>query len=219
MAQKCHLIWWHHCFSHLLQPFVGQKLIYGFEIWHADYSYVDPIHTIRFFWKFWILEQFSLKKSCSLTFWGSKSKKLKIQDSHIVENSISFVDTFCLRSATVLNTYSLICDRYSWPFLTRNRITWRHFLKKNPTEFDKILRQGVKLMSDKVLKVWCRYLTWLSSYREYSRGGQIVPPPPPQRGAGWLICIASRGSYILYPTVVHIFCVVTLRYVQHLWFT
>ena len=35
-------------------------------------------------------------------------------------------------------------------------------------------------MSDKVLKVWWRYLTYFISYREYSRGGgQNLPPPPP----------------------------------------
>ena len=31
-------------------------------------------------------------------------------------------------------------------------------------------------MSDKVLKVWWRYLTYFLSYREYSRGGQNLPP-------------------------------------------
>ena len=52
----------------------------------------------------------------------------------------------------------------------------RHFLKNFPTKFDKIFKQGVKLMSDKVLKVWWRYLTYLviANIRE---GGQNLPPP------------------------------------------
>ena len=52
----------------------------------------------------------------------------------------------------------------------------RHFLKNFPTEFDKIFRQGVKLMSNKVLRVSWRYRMYLSSYSEYSRGGRICPP-------------------------------------------
>ena len=55
----------------------------------------------------------------------------------------------------------------------------RDFLKNFPTKFNKIFRQCVKLMSDKVLKVWWRNLTYFLSYREYSRGGQNLPP---QRG-------------------------------------
>ena len=54
----------------------------------------------------------------------------------------------------------------------------RHFLKNLPTKFDKIFKKGVKLMSDKVLKVWWRYLTYFLSYREYSRGGAESAPPP-----------------------------------------
>ena len=30
----------------------GQKLRYEFEIWHVNYSYVCPIHIIRFFENF-----------------------------------------------------------------------------------------------------------------------------------------------------------------------
>ena len=53
----------------------------------------------------------------------------------------------------------------------------RHFLKKFPSEFGKIFRQGVKMMSDKVLKVLWRYLAYFSRYGEYSRGsGQNMPP-------------------------------------------
>ena len=33
-------------------------------------------------------------------------------------------------------------------------------------------------MSDKVLRVWWRYLTYFLSYREYSRGGAESAPPP-----------------------------------------
>ena len=52
----------------------------------------------------------------------------------------------------------------------------RHFLEFFLAEFDKIFGQGVKLMSNKVLKVWRRHLLNLSSYSEYSRVGQNMPP-------------------------------------------
>ena len=62
----------------------------------------------------------------------------------------------------------------------------RHFLKNFPTKFDKIFRQGVKLMSDKVLTteslVAITYVV-LKLSRIFERGGgQNLPPP--QRGAG-----------------------------------
>ena len=66
----------------------------------------------------------------------------------------------------------------------------RHFLKNVPTKFNKIFRQGVKLMSDKVLKVCWRYLTYFLRYCEYSRGGQNLPPPPPA-GRGLILFLAG----------------------------
>ena len=66
---------------------------YEFEIWHANYSHLCPIHIIRFFENF---ENFGLKSTFpeKLVFWnfgGQNPKILKIRDSHLVENSISFV--------------------------------------------------------------------------------------------------------------------------------
>ena len=40
----------HTYYSHY--SFGGQKLRYEFEIWHANYSHVCPIHIIRFFENF-----------------------------------------------------------------------------------------------------------------------------------------------------------------------
>ena len=57
----------------------------------------------------------------------------------------------------------------------------RHFLKNFPTKCNKIFRQGVKLMSNKVLKVWWRYLTIsylvLKLSRIFERGGAEFAPP------------------------------------------
>ena len=74
----------------------------------------------------------------------------------------------------------------------------RHFLKNFPTKFDKIFRHRVKLMSDQVLKVWWRHLTQFSSYREYSRGGRICPPPAGRGLNLGIYCIFNIGSCIVY---------------------
>ena len=105
---------------------------------------------------------------------------MKILDDHIVDNSIYFVLTPFVCD---LLQYSLTCHRYSCRrFLTQNHMTWRHWnviFSKKKSNLIWFFRQCVKLMYNKILKVWCRHLTWFSSYREYSRGGFS---PPAGRG-------------------------------------
>ena len=150
MAQKCDLFLWRHHISHLLQSFGGQKLRYEFEIWHANYSHVCPIRIIRFFE---YLENFGFysifpRKTCFWNFGGQKPNFLKITDSHLVDNSISFALTPFVCD---LLQYTLIYDRYSWrPFLAQNHITWRHW---NVT-FSNIFQQNLTKFSDKVSN-WC----------------------------------------------------------------
>ena len=117
-------------------------------------------------------------------FWnfGSQNPKLlKIWDSHLVENLISDLFTPVLRSASVcIDLRSIMTTIFGSKSHDMTSLK-RHFLQNVPAEFYKIFRHGVKLMSDKVLKVKWRYLAYLSSNSEYSRGGQKIPP---QRGAG-----------------------------------
>ena len=161
---KCDLVLWRHHISHLLQSFGGQKLRYEFEIWYANYSHVYPIHIIRFFLKILEILDFRAVFPEKLVFWnfgGQNPKILKIRDSHLVENSIYFVLTPFVCD---LLQHTLIYDRYSGrPFLAQNRMTWRHY----NVIFSKIFQPNLTKFSDKVsnwcsnkvLKVWWRYLT------------------------------------------------------------
>ena len=55
----------------------------------------------------------------------------------------------------------------------------RHFLKNFSTDFSEIFVVNAKLMLEKVLKISCRYLLLILSYRGNPvRGGRISPPPP-----------------------------------------
>ena len=155
MAQKCDLFSWRHHISHLLQSFGGQKLRYEFEIWHANYSNVCPIHIIRFLKILKILDFRALfpKKLIFWNFVGQNPKILKIRDSHLVENSISFVLTPFVCD---LLQHTLIYDRYSWrPFLAQNRMTWRHW----NVIFSKIFQLNLTKFSDKVSN-WCLIRYW-----------------------------------------------------------
>ena len=75
-------------------------------------------------------------------------------------------------------------DDHFWLNIAWHDVTETLFSQRFQTKFDQILRQGVKLMSDKIRKLWYRYLTSFLSYREYSRGADYAP----QQGAG------SQGS-------------------------
>ena len=184
MVQKCALSLWHHHISHLLQSFGDQTLRYEFEIWHANCSHVGPIHIIRFFWKnwkFWIFQHFS-QKNLFLKFWG-QNKKLKIWDSHLVENSIFFVLTPFVCD---LLQNTLICDWYSWqPFLAQNHMTWRHW----NVIFSKNFQPNLAKFPDKVSN-WCLIRYWKfggniicsCQVSQILERGQNMPPTP--SGAG-----------------------------------
>ena len=51
-----------------------------------------------------------------------------------------------------------------------------HFINNFLTDFSEILEEDVKLMLNKVLKVLCRHLLALLSYRENMEGGIFMPP-------------------------------------------
>ena len=76
MAEKCDLFLWRHHILHLLQSFGGKKLIYEFEVLHANNSHVCPIYNTVFwkFWNFWILEHF-YQKNCFFLILGVKIQK------------------------------------------------------------------------------------------------------------------------------------------------
>ena len=130
----------------------GQILRYKFEIWRANYSHVGPVHIIRFLEIFDFRALFPEK----LVFWnfeGQNPKILKIWDSNIVENSISFVMTPFVCD---LLQCTLICDRYSWqPFLAQNHMTWRHW----NVIFSKFVQLNLTKFSDKVSN-WCQIRYW-----------------------------------------------------------
>ena len=135
-------------------------------------------------WKFWILEHFFPKNLFFWNFGGQNPKILKIRDSHLVENSISFVLTPFVCD---LLQHTLIYDRYSGrPFLAQIRMTWRH----QNVIFSKIFQPNLTKFSDRVSN-WCPIRYWKfrgdilrSSYviANIREGGRICPPP--QRSAG-----------------------------------
>ena len=92
------------------------------------------------------------EKNCFFKFWSQNPKKLKIRDSHLVENSISFLLTPFVCD---LLQHTLIYDRYSWrPFLAQNR-TWRHW----NVIFSKIFWPNLTKFLVKVLN-WCPIRYW-----------------------------------------------------------
>ena len=174
MAQNCDLISWRHHISHLLQTFGGQTSRYGFEILHADYSYVGSYTYNTFFENFKncrLCSNFSKKKVVFENL-GVKIKNENPRKPYCREFNLLRFEAFCLRFTSVfIDLRSIwlttIFDSKSHDMTSLKR----HFLKKS-NRILRFFRQRVKLMSDKILKVWCRCLTSFSSYREYSRGGR-----------------------------------------------
>ena len=169
---------WRHQISRLLQSFGGQTLR---RIWNLAcklLTYSSYIYLYGFL-KIWKILNFRALFPEKLVFliWGQNPKIWKIRDSHLVDKSISLF--WHLLFAIFFSIHWSAIDIADDHFCSKSHDMTslkRHFLKKNLTEFDKIFRQGVKLMSDKVLEVLWRYLTYLSSYSKYSRGGRICPP-------------------------------------------
>ena len=145
-------------------------------------------------------------------------KKMKIRDSHLVENVISFLLTPFVCD---LLQHTLIYDRYSWrPFLAQNRMTWRHW----NVIFSKMFWPNLTKFLDKVSN-WCPIRYWkfggdilrssqvIANIRE---GGRICPPPPAGRGLRLIhSLLAPAARWMRFP--IQIQCVevaTTARYVK-----
>ena len=103
---------------------------------------------------------------------GQKPKISKNRDSHLVQNFISFNLTFFVCNLV------LCCAIYDGSNFRPFTSLKRHFLKSFSFDLHKIFREGVKLLSHKVLKLSCRYLDSFRSYGEYpgGRGGGSISP-------------------------------------------
>ena len=164
-------------------------------------THVFPILIIRFLKILKILD-FRALFPAKLVFWNVWSqnpKFLKIRDSHLVDNSISFVLTPFVCD---LLQYTLIYDRYSWrPFLAQNRMTWRHW----NVIFSKTFQPNFTKYSDKVSN-WCPIRYWkfggdilrssqaIANIRE--GGGRICPAAG--RGLTYITVFENSQNFGLY---------------------
>ena len=195
MAKKCDYILWRHHISHLLQSFGGQKLRYEFEIWHANYSYVGPIHIIRFLKVLKILDFRALfpEKVVFWHFWGQNPKCLTIRDSHLVENSISFVYYLLFAICFRIHWSAIdIADDHFWLKITWHDVTETSFSQNISNRIWQKFQKGVKLMSDKVgteSLVEISYVVFKLSGIFGRGGGQKMPP------SGARVKISKKTAY------------------------
>ena len=121
--------------------------------------------------QFWISEY--LPQKLFFYFWGQNLTILKKKTTcHLQDNLLIFILTPFICN---LLQNSMLYDRYSLrPFLTENRmtdVTETPFLQQISKRIGKkwIWKIGIKLMTNKVEQVWCRYLTRFRSNHEYPR--------------------------------------------------
>ena len=99
------------------------------------------------------------------------SQLIPVITKYLIENSIAIILTNfgAIQFNNEWSVINLTTDNF-WMKIAWHDVTKTLFSTKFRKKF-----WDVKLLSDKVLKVWCRYLEPFSSYCQYLGGGNIYP--------------------------------------------